>query len=131
MKSMALPPGPLGGVAWLRRLDGGTALVPGRADDFFEQELGHPIGIVRIADGKEIQDTDEAAGANRRPDREDRGADDLPPKLGDENARMGEVDELAEQVTGSRFDAGQRHDALDIRDACGSDRVLHAVRLYL
>jgi hypothetical protein len=106
MKSKALPPGPLGEVARLRRLDGSAALVPGRADDFFEQELGHPIGIVRVTDSEEIKMADETAGPDRRPDRKDRGADDLPPKLGDKNARMGEVDELAEQVTGSRFHAG-------------------------
>ena len=89
------------------RLDDGAALVAGRADDLFDESFGHPIGVVVGIDDQEIDGPDEAAGADRRSEREDGPAHDVPLRLGDEDARLRQVDELAEQVR--RIERARRH----------------------
>ena len=58
-------------------------------------------------DDQEVDGADVPAGADRRPKREDGATDDVPLRLGDEDAGLREVDELAEQIRGT--ERARRH----------------------
>ena len=81
------------------RLDERAALVAGRADDLLDESVRHPVGVVVGIDDQEVDGPDEATRADRRSEREDGAAHDVPLGLGDEDARLRQVDELAEQIS--------------------------------
>ena len=55
------------------------------------------LDVVFRVDDQEVHRSHVATGANRGPKREDGPADHLSPRFRDEDARLGEVDQLAEQ----------------------------------
>ena len=121
-------------------LDDGAALVAGRADGLLEEGAGDPVGVVVGIDDQEVDGPDEAAGAHRRAEGEDGPADDVALRLGDEDAGLRQVDELAEQVGGieraratvdTTVSVAQRDETIDIRDTGGSDQVFHAEGSHL
>ena len=116
-------------------LDGDTALVPGRAQDLLDECVGDRVHIVARVDDQEVDGAHEAAGPDRRPQGEDGHADDRPSDLGDEDARLGDVDELPEQVRGDQraVAGGLRHrlgaqcdEPIDVRDPSRSNLMIHA-----
>jgi hypothetical protein len=70
----------------------------GRSDDLLEQCVGDAIGVVGRVDDEKIDCADEAAGPDRRPQRQHGSTHDLAPDLRDEDARLREIDQLSEQV---------------------------------
>jgi len=81
----------------------------------------------------EIDRADVAAGADRGANREDRAARELPPLLRDDDAGVGQEDQLAQDVSGVELAGGavaepaaaQRDESVDVRDPGRSDPVLH------
>src|SRR2546426_4291601 len=86
LEPAALPAGPLRGVRQPARLDDGAGLVPGRSEDVFEKSVGHPVFVVSRIHHQEVHRSHEAAGSDGWPKREHGAPDDLPPRLGDEDA---------------------------------------------
>src|SRR5919112_1524032 len=129
----SLPPGPFGGIVGLGSLDGGAALVGGRPNGLLDEEIRDRVDVTLGIRDEEIDRADVAAGSDGRTDREDRAARDLPPLLRDEDAGMGQEDELAQDVSGVELAghavahpvAAQCDEAVDIRDPSWPDPVLH------
>jgi len=134
-KSMSLPPGPLGGIAWLRRLDRRAALVCSRSQRLFEERVGDLIDLARRIDDEQIDRADIAAGSDGWTDRENRAAHDVTPPFGDEDGRMGQEDELPKQIgrfglsggAGAQPIAAQGDETIDVRDPGRSDPVVQLV----
>ena len=131
-----LPPGPLGGIVWSRRLDGRATLVGSRPEGLHEEDLHHRVCICAGSNRQEIDRADVTAGSNGGTDRENRAARNFPTSLGDEDARVGKVDQLTEHVrsvqgssrpTIADLIAAERDKSVDIGDSSCSDRVIHAV----
>ena len=97
-ESMALQAGPFAGIVGERRLDDATALVARRPQDLLEQRVGHAVRVVIGIDDDQVDDSDEAARPDRGTEGEDRTSDHIAPGLGNEDARLREVDQLSEQV---------------------------------
>ena len=132
---MTFPAGPLRRVFGSFGLDEGASLVPGRSDYFVQERLGDPIRVVLWVDDKQIDGSDKPAGSNRRSKRENRPPDHVAPDLGDEDARLGEIDQLSEQVCGveralligrANDPAAQCDETLDVRDPGRSNLIFHA-----
>jgi hypothetical protein len=132
---VTLQAGPLRRVVGQRRFDDAAPLVACRTEDFLEQRVGDAVRVVVGIDHDQVHGPDEATRPDGRSQREDRASDHLAPGLGDEDARLGEVDQLSEQV--SRVQraarrgapdgaAAERDDPFDVRDASGPDQVFHA-----
>jgi hypothetical protein len=110
-------------------------VVAGRGSPASLSAARDPVGIVVGVDDQEIDRPDETARADRRSEREDGAAHDVPLGLGDEDARLRQVDELAEQISrverariaaDAQFRVAQRDETVDIRDAGGPDQIFHA-----
>ena len=126
-----------GEVRWfrgLRHLDRRATLVAGRPEELLEERVRHAIGVVVRGDDQEVDRAHVAAGRDRRTQDEERPAHELASHLGDEQARVRKVDQLAKQVCGVErpaarlterrlADSGQ---PVDVRDASLPDQVLHA-----
>jgi hypothetical protein len=95
---VTLQAGPLHRVVGQGCLHDAAALVARRSKHLLEERIGDAIRIVIGIDDDEVDGADEAAGTNRGSKREDRAPDDLAPRLGNEDARLREVDQLSEQV---------------------------------
>ena len=116
-------------------LDGGAALVPGGAQDFFDEDVDDGVDVVVGIAHKQIDRPDEAAGADRRPEGQDGRPDDRPMRFDHEHGRLRQIHELAEQIRrdergvtgGLRCRLGaQRDESIDIRDPSRSNLVIHA-----
>src|SRR6476619_3577076 len=70
LESLALPALQLGRSLRLGRLDRRTTLVASRLEAFLDEACAHGVRCARRVDDEQIDDSDVAAGANRRPDRE-------------------------------------------------------------
>jgi hypothetical protein len=112
-----------------------AALVACRSDDLLNEGIGHAINVVVGIHHEKVHRPHESAGANRRPEGEDRPADHLTPNLGDEDAGLREVDQLSEQVrwrertrSVRRPDGSiaQGDEPIDVGDASGSNQIFHA-----
>src|SRR6185369_3184168 len=64
-------------VVRLRRLDRRTSLVPRRSEAFLDEAVAHGVRFARRVDDEQVDGSDIAAGANRRPDREDGAPHDV------------------------------------------------------
>jgi hypothetical protein len=64
-------------------------------------------GVVLRVDDQEVDRADVPAGADRRPEREDRATDHHALRLRDDDARLRQVDQLAHQIRGT--ERGSRH----------------------
>jgi hypothetical protein len=88
-------------------------------------------------DDEEVHGAHVAAGDDRRAKDEDRPTDHLAPNLGDEDAGLGEIDELAEEIGGVQRMSGaggvehgdtERDETIDVGDPSRSDEIFHAGR---
>src|SRR4029079_16129363 len=96
---MALQAGPLRLFFWKRVSDDAATLVARRSEQLLEQRVDDAVRVVVGIDHDQVHGTDEAAGPDGRTEGEHRASDHLAPSLGDEDARLREVDQLSEQVT--------------------------------
>ena len=60
--------------------------------------LGHAIDVVARVDQQQVDGADEAARANRGPQREHGPTDEVAAFLGHENACLRQIDQLAQQI---------------------------------
>ena len=74
------------------------------------ERFGHAIRVVGRGDDQEVDRAHVAAGDDRRTEDEQRPADELASRLGDEDARVRQVDELPKQVGG--VERARRPDAV-------------------
>src|SRR5215203_830213 len=130
----ALEAGEVRGIGGLRRLDRGATLVARGAQQLLQEGFRHAICVMVRSDDKEVDRAHVAAGRDRRTQYEQRPAHELSSRLGDDHARVRQVDALAKQVRGVERAAtgpghrrtAERRQPVDVRDAGRTDRVLHA-----
>src|SRR5687768_6070948 len=82
LEPLALPALLLCRVVRLRRLDRRTSLVCRRSEAFLDEACAHGVGFARRVDDEQVDGSDVAAGANRRPDSEHGAAEDVPLPFG-------------------------------------------------
>src|SRR5215210_5127866 len=133
-ESLALPARMFCRVVRLRRLDRRTSLVGRRSEALLDEAVAHGVRFARRVDDEQVDGSDIAPAANRRPDREDCAADEVAPAFGDQDGGVWQEDQLAEEVRGTqragraitKAFAAEGDECLDVRDPGRSDRVLHA-----
>ena len=140
-RTLALPAREVGGVVGLRRLDDAQPLLLAERRHSSSERFAHAIRVVGRVDDEQVDGPDVAAGDDRRTQDEHRPADELAPDLGDEDAGVRQVDELAEEVGGDRAepaspDASSTRDAerdepIDVRDPGRSDRDIPRRSMHL
>ena len=132
---MPFPAGPLRWIGRRGRLDDGTGLVASRFEDLLKQRIGHPIRVVRGVHDEEVDRPDETAGADRWSKGEDRSPDHVTSRLGDEDARLWQVDQLAQEIRGIHGtrssgrgggDPAETNESIDVRYPGRSDLIFHA-----
>ena len=105
-----------------------------------EERVGHSVGVMVGVDDQEIDRADETTCADRGSKGQDGPTHDDALCLGDEDARLRQVDELAHEVRGierarvtvdTKVCVAQGDETIDIGDTGCSDQVFHAEGSYL
>jgi len=105
------------------------------ATDLLEEGCGDALHVVLRVDNQEVHGADEAAGSDGRSKREDRASNHDALRLRDEDARLRQVHELAEQIgcrEGARVGrttqgaVAECDEPVDVRDTGRSDQIFHA-----
>ena len=138
-ESLALPARVFRRIVRLRRLDRRTSLVGRRSEALLDEAVAHGFRFARRVDDEQVDGSDVATCANRRSDREDGAPHEVATPLGDEHGRVGEEDQLAQEVSGAKRAgravtqaiAAECDECLDVGDPGRSDPVLHALRCSL
>ncbi len=117
------------------RLDGAAALVARRPQQLLDERLGHEIDVVLRVDHEQIDGADVAAGPDGGSQRQHRAPGKLAATLGHEDAGLGQVHELTQEIWRDPRIAPvghedglvrKRNEPIDVRDAGGADLVFHA-----
>ena len=127
-------------VVWGDGFHEGAAFVARRADEVLEEGVRHAVRIMVGVDDQEIDRADEPTSADRGPKGQDGPAHDDALRLGDEDAGLRKVHQLAHEVRGieragvtahTKVRVAQCDETIDIGDTGCSDQVFHAEGSYL
>ena len=95
---MTFQTGPLRRVVRQGCLDDAATLVARRTEELFQERIGDAVRVMVGIDHDQVHGADEATGPDGWTEGEDRTSDHFAPGLGNEDARLGEIDQLSEQV---------------------------------
>ena len=108
-KAVALPAREMLILGRQHDLDGRATLSLCRQKQFFDQQIGDLLAVVAICDYQHIDRRNESAGSYRGPEPEYGTTRQLPVRLDERNARIGQVDQLAEQTDRVHRRVAARH----------------------
>src|SRR5436190_15491931 len=98
-ETVTLQAGPLRRVVRESCLDDAAALVARRPEDLLQQRVRDAVRVMVGIDHDQVHDADEASSPNGWTEGENRSSNHVASGLGNEDARLREIDQLSEQAT--------------------------------